>query len=378
MAWGTQSRLGSGSRIPKARLGSPGIPRCDGAPRALRTHRLVPADGHPGARLAAGAGEGEVAWFAPVFPVAAPLGEPQREARLEPVLGGRDGCVCCVCLWVHCMLAWVCTRVCAPCVHGCVHMCICVCCRGWCDSPPRAVPQPMWGLCRCRRGQTKAGAALARRGRGGSRGSTWGSGVHTQAVGMGTPLPASSPPCWCLRLQTRSPGSPFSPWKESREVLSVPRLRGSLGTPGPPAQRCASLHRVTPAMELFSLGAGTGEWPQAALSLCPRCYHPRLRHPLPRLTLGPGGPVDPRCPAWRESHWKERMCWGEHRGCPPPPSTCSPRTPYSPCSPPAAPAAPWDQACPGSPSLRSGQGSLACPAVRVRPSHPTGTRHVGW
>lgn len=63
------------------------------APLTLATHRLEPVDGPPGAGLAASAGEGEVAWFAPVFPIAAPLGEPQREAGLEPVLslGGGDG-----------------------------------------------------------------------------------------------------------------------------------------------------------------------------------------------------------------------------------------------------------------------------------------------
>lgn len=107
---------------------------------------MVPADGHPGAGLAAGAGEGEVAWFAPVFPVAAPLGEPQGEAGLEPVLGGGDGgvrmhCVCarlCTCVCAHGCTACLhgCAHVCAPCVHGCVHMCICMCHRGRCHSPP--------------------------------------------------------------------------------------------------------------------------------------------------------------------------------------------------------------------------------------------------
>lgn len=62
------------------------FPRLGWGPLTLATHRLVPADGPPGARLAASAGEGEVAWFAPVFPVAAPLGEAHREAGLEPVL----------------------------------------------------------------------------------------------------------------------------------------------------------------------------------------------------------------------------------------------------------------------------------------------------
>lgn len=80
------------------------------APLTLGTHRLVPADGPPGAGLAASAGEGEAARFAPMFPVAAPLGEPQREAGLEWVLGAGDG-GCWGCLWAHCVLAQVCTRV---------------------------------------------------------------------------------------------------------------------------------------------------------------------------------------------------------------------------------------------------------------------------
>lgn len=72
-----------------------------------------------------------VARFAPVFPVAAPLGEAQRETQSESVLGGGDGSA------LH---AWLCTCVCMA-VHTCarsvcVFMCVFMCPRGWCDSLP--------------------------------------------------------------------------------------------------------------------------------------------------------------------------------------------------------------------------------------------------
>lgn len=62
-------------------------PRCQLGPQPLRTHHLVPTDGHPGAGLAASAGEGTVAWLALMVPIAAPLGE----VGLESGAGGM-GC----------------------------------------------------------------------------------------------------------------------------------------------------------------------------------------------------------------------------------------------------------------------------------------------
>lgn len=52
-----------------------------------------------------------------------------------------------------------------------------------------------------------------------------------------------------------------------------------------------------------------------------------------------------------------------------------PGTPYSPCSLLVVLVAPWDQACPGTLALLSGQDSLACLAAHIHPSHPEGRWH---
>lgn len=68
-------------------------------------------------------------------------------------------------------------------------------------------------------------------------------------------------------------GRPFLPAREVRGPVSA-KLWGSPGLPHP----------------------------QAALCPCPCPRTPA------QLTLGPGIPANARCPAWRESHCKERMC----------------------------------------------------------------------
>lgn len=257
MVRGMQSHLGSGGRVLMARLASPGTTCCDGTPRALRTHRLVPADGHPGARLAAGAREGEVAWFAPMVPVAAPLDEPQRGARLEPVLGGGDRGVCVL-------------RVCTA-AHVCVHLCICVCRRGWCDLPPPPRAPAHLGTLAVPPGQGEAWCCPGTE-------AAHGGPVFTLSV-RAWDTPSQDPPRWCPQLQTRSPGSPFSPWKESRGAPSAPRLRGPHGA-------------------VWSWCQHRGVAP--TLSPCPRCQHPPPAVPAPPAHLGARRPGRPAvsCVAW--------------------------------------------------------------------------------
>lgn len=112
--------------------------------------------------------------------------------------------------------------------------------------------------------------------------AVWGAQGCTLRLGMG--LPRQLLPHCCSWLQTGSPGSPFSPWKGSKR--SVP------SSGGPQASQA----------------------PQAVLCLCPHSRTP-AHGATAQLTLGPGSPANPRCPAWRESHCKERMC-GVTLGCP--------------------------------------------------------------
>jgi len=220
--------------------------------------------------------------------------------------------------------------------------------------PP--MPQPIWGRWQCRRGEAKA--ALAR---GGSGGSTRGSAVQSQGVGMGPPQPA--PPTPVPVATNPLSGVPlFSLEGKQRGPVSAP-ARGSPGTPGPPAQPCASLLGVTPAMELTP-GVAVATTVPTPLVTTPGAHSPwgLVARPMHGALRGAG-------------RTGRRRHAGVGEGLPL--STHSPGTPYSPCSPPVAPVAPWDPACPGSPSLRSGRGSPACPAARARPSRPASTRRAG-
>lgn len=183
------------------------------------------------------------------------------------MLGAGDR-ECWGCLWVHCVLAQVCPRV--P-----MHVPL-----GTVSLTPHPVP----------RGEVKGvgGAKVAQRARG-----------CTLRCGDGTP-PDSFPHTAARGYKPALQGRPFLPGKEVRDPVST-WLWGSPGLPNPPRQCCAS----QPGYHVLWSCLVRVPWP--ALCLCPCSMTPAHGAPA-QLTLGPGSPADPRCPAWRESHCKERMC----------------------------------------------------------------------
>lgn len=175
----------------------------------------------------------------------------------------------------------------------------------------------------------------------GSKGSMGGLGLHTQC-GDGTP--SQLPPHCCSWLQTGSPGSPFSPWKGSKRSCQCPAL-GIPKPPKPPRQCCAS----QPGYHLPWSCLVRVPWPM--LCPCP-CSRTPAHGASAQLTLGPGTPANPRCPVWRESHCKERVC-EVTLGCPLPRTHC--------LGPPTHPVVSWWSWWPH--GTRHARGPwLACPA----------------
>lgn len=122
-------------------------------------------------------------------------------------------------------------------------------------------------------------------------------------VGMGSPSPLNQlPPHCCLWLQTGSPGSPFSPWKGNERSCQCP----ALGVPRPPSPHGSAVPHNQGTTDRGAV------W--SALGPCPHSRTP-AHGATAQLTLGPVSPANARCPAWRESHCKERMC-GRHWGVP--------------------------------------------------------------
>lgn len=188
------------------------------------------------------------------------------------------------CARVRCTLAWVCTLVHPPCVHLRVP-------QGMC--PPTEL-QPIWGRRWCLLGQGSCpgtGSVVGeRRQHTGIRDSHSGYGEGPPTAPGGMP-PASSPHTSARGYKPALRGRPFLPgrkadrscWCPGSGVRSLPPSPALSVTPRGNTHHGAVLHQFC--------------------SLCqcrPRAPAANTRRPwcpLPWLTLGPGGPADPRCPA---------------------------------------------------------------------------------